>query len=291
MPSLLSHLAAAVIRLRGSKRDFRSAERTLARIQRQVEHPAPFAPPAKLGASRREWRGWPVFEAGPAESPSRALLLHGGVYCYEIDPFHWRLVDDLVRRTGVRFTIPIMTLAPLATADVTVPLVADLAEELIRDVGESRVSIIGDSSGGGMALAVAMMLRDRGHSPLHGLVLSAPWLDISGKDPRLAELDPLDPWLAVPGTHAAGELYRGDLAEDDPLVSPLFGSLEGLGPITLFCGTRDILLADAERFIPLARAAGIELDARIGQGMIHNFPLLPIPEGAAARMIIAEAIS
>ncbi len=291
MPSLLSHLATLVIRLRGAKRDFRSADRTLARIQRQVEHPQSFEPPAKLHASRRDWRGWPVFEVGPADSASRVLLLHGGVYSYEIDPFHWRLVDDLVQRTGIRFTVPIMTLAPLATADVTVPLVADLAEELIAEVGESKVSIIGDSSGGGMTLAVAMMLRDRGHAPLHHLVLSAPWLDISGTDPRLAELDPLDPWLAVPGAHAAGALYRGDLAEDDPLVSPLFGSLEGLAPITLFVGTHDIMLADAERFIPLAEAAGIELDVHIAEGMIHNYPLMPIPEGRAARMVIAEAIS
>jgi monoterpene epsilon-lactone hydrolase len=291
MSSLLSHLATLVIRLRGSKRDFRSVERTLARIQRQVEHPASFEPPARLGAVRREWRGWPVFEVGPPDSPSRALLLHGGVYAYEIDPFHWRLVDDLVRRTGIRFTVPIMTLAPLATADVTVPAVADLAEQLIAGVGESRVSVVGDSSGGGMALAVAMVLRDRGHAPLRRIVLSAPWLDISGTDPRLLELDPSDPWLAVPGTRAAGGLYRGDLAVDDPLVSPLFGSLEGLAPVTLFCGTRDILLADAERFIPLAMAAGMALDAHIEPGMIHNFPLLPTPEGRAARKLIAEAIS
>jgi acetyl esterase/lipase len=236
-----------------------------------------------LDARRSDWRGWPVFEVGPADA-SPVLFLHGGVYAYEIDPFHWRLIDDLVRRTGLRFVVPIMTLAPLATADVTVPAVADLAEEL----GAER--LFGDSSGGGMALAVATLLRDRGRPPLHATVLSAPWLDISGTAPRLAELDASDPWLAVPGTQAAGALYRGDLAVDDPLVSPLFGSLDGLGPVTLFCGTRDILLADAERLIPLANAAGLPLDAHIGKGMIHNFPLLPIPEGRAARILIAEAL-
>ncbi len=141
-----------------------------------------------------------------------------------------------------------------------------------------------------MALAAAMVLRDRGHPPLHRVVLSAPWLDISGTAPRLAELDPSDPWLAVPGTRAAGALYRGELTVDDPLVSPLFGSLDGLGPVTLFCGTRDILLADTERFIPLAEAAGLPLDAHIGEGMIHNYPLLPIPEGRAARILIADAL-
>lgn len=210
------------------------------------------------------------------------LFLHGGVYCYEIDPFHWRLIADLHRRTGLRFVVPIMTLAPLATADVTVPAVADLAEEL------GARALLGDSSGGGLALAAAMLLRDRGLRP--ALVLSAPWLDSSGTAARLAELDASDPWLAVPGTQAAGALYRGDLPPDDPRVSPLFGALDGLGPVTLFCGTRDILLADAERFIPLAEAAGLPLDAHIGEGMIHNYPLLPTPEGKRAREVIAGAL-
>lgn len=210
------------------------------------------------------------------------LFIHGGVYSYEIDPFHWRLIEDLHRRTGLRFVVPIMTLSPLATASVTVPAVADLAEEV------GAHAIFGDSSGGGLALAAAMLLRDRGLAPR--LILSAPWLDISGTNPRLAELDASDPWLAVPGTQAAGALYRAEVAADDPLVSPLFGSLDGLGPVTLFCGTRDILLADAERFIPLAEAAGLPLDAHIGEGMIHNYPLLPIPEGRAARIVIARAM-
>lgn len=301
MPSLLSRLAVLAITLRGSKREFSSAEATLAKVERVNERPKPFAPPKALakrvhitprtflGASGHDW---PVFDVTPKSGATgaRALFLHGGCYVYEIDPFHWRFVANLAEASGTTITVPIFPLAPRAEAATIVPLVADLAAELVREAGSGRTSIVGDSAGGGMALAVAQVLRDRGIPPLHATVLVSPWLDISGEDPRLAEIAPLDPWLAVPGTHAAGVLWRGALDPHDPLVSPMFGSLRDLGPVTMFSGSRDILNADAEKFAALAADAGLELHYAAAPGMIHNYAILPIPEAKAARVQIAEAL-
>lgn len=286
----MAWLAPLVITLRGSKRQFSSAERTLAAVARERAHPKSFEPPKGVIATRREVAGWPVFEVGDSAAPSRAIYLHGGVYSFEIDPLHWKLVAELASH-GVRVTVPIMPLAPLGTASVVVPAVANLTAALVDEVGAENVSILGDSSGGGMALAVAMLLRDRGVAPLGATVLISPWLDISGTDPRLAEIEPSDPWLAVAGTHAAGAQYRGELAESDTFVSPIHGSLSGLGAITMFSGTRDILNADATRLVTLAAKTGHPLDYHEGVGMIHNYPILPMPEGASARAIIAAVVA
>ena len=301
MPSLLSRLAVLAITLRGSKRDFSSAEATLARVAKVNERPKPFTPPRSVAKrvhiTAREFLGrpghdWPVFDVTPKSGASgaRALFLHGGCYVYEIDPFHWKFVADLAEASGATITVPIFPLAPRSDAATVVPLVADLAAELVRDAGARRTSILGDSAGGGMALSVAQILRDRGIPPLHATVLVSPWLDISSEDPRVAEIAPRDPWLAVPGTQAAGVLWRGELDAHDPLVSPMFGSLERLGPVTMFSGTRDILNADATRFVPIAAAAGLPLDYHEATGMIHNYAILPIPEGKAARATIAAAL-
>ena len=292
MPSFMSRLAPLIIRLRGSRREFSSASKTLARIDRLTAHPASFEPP-RLGVavSRREVGGWPVFEVGDLDASRRAVYLHGGVYCYEIDPVHWRFIAKLADEARVRVTVPIMPLAPRGTASMVVPAVADLIEGIIDEVGAGSVSVLGDSSGGGMALATAMVLRDRGVAPPSNVVLISPWLDISGTDPRLAEIAPRDPWLAVPGTHAAGALYRAELSESDPLVSPINGTLRGLGRITMFSGTRDILNADASRLVALAKKSGHPLDYFEGADMIHNYPILPMPEGTAARKLIARALT
>lgn len=296
MASLLSRLAPLILTLRGSKRQFSSAQRTLSAIDRLERSPRSFDPPRLRAVEVTESvvGGWPVFTISPSSPASRTgrrgIYLHGGVYCFEIDPLHWKFVARLVEETGATIVVPIMPLAPRGTASTVVPRVADLVSALVEEVGAQSVTIVGDSSGGGMALAVAMVLRDRGIPPLGSTVLISPWLDISGTDPRLAEIAPTDPWLAVAGTHAAGALYRAELSESDPLVSPINGSLDGLGPITLFSGTRDILNADAVRLVDLAAASGHPLGYYEGAEMIHNWVILPMPEAVPARKLIVEAM-
>jgi acetyl esterase/lipase len=297
MQSLASRLVALAIVLRGSKRRFRSADLTRRQIAKLQLNPARFAPPQRLfrgldvTVSTRS--GWPVYEITTRglDSRRRAIYLHGGAYVYEIVAQHWQLIADLARSTETRFIVPIYPLAPSATASAIVPAVADLAEQLIRDVGAENLSILGDSAGGGMALAVALQLRDRGAPALRATVLISPWLDISGTDPAIAVIAPRDPWLAVPGSHAAGEIYRGELPEDDPIVSPIHGDFAGLGPVTMFSGTRDILNADARRLLRLAGPAGLTVEYHEQPEMIHVYPLLPIPEAKTARAMIRAAIT
>lgn len=296
MASLVSRLAPLILTIRGSKRGFSTAQRTLDKVAKLQRKPVSFVPPSRLSTkvdiTRRDVDGWPVFYVSPRGStPStRAIYLHGGCYVFEIDPVHWAFIANIAVEADVTVIVPIMPLAPKGTASVVVPAVADLAVTVVDDVGAANLSIIGDSAGGGMALAVAMVLRDRALAPLRRLVLIAPWLDISGTDPMLEVIAPSDPWLAVPGTHAAGALYRAELDERDWRVSPIHGDLRGLGPVTMFSGTRDIVHADAIRFLPVAAAAGLEVDYHEGHGMLHVYPILPMPEGTEARKAVVAAI-
>ena len=309
-PSLAARLMPLVMAVRGSKRQFSTADATLRRMRQLQLRPARFGPPRFLTGVEIEVTsvsGWPVYTVTPRGGavPRRGVYLHGGAYVFEITMQHWQLVAHLAVRTGTRFTVPIYPLAPAATASTIVPVVANLAAALIAEVGADRVTIMGDSAGGGMALAVAMQLRDRGRgrsadaaqpdaaqlaAAQPRTILISPWLDISGTDPQLAVIAPRDPWLAVPGSYAAGAVYRGELGEDDPMVSPINGDLEGLGRITMFSGTRDILNADAARLVARARTENIALDYHEAPEMIHVWPLLPIPEARTARATIASAM-
>lgn len=206
--------------------------------------------------------GGPVYEVTPrgCNARRRAIYLHGGAYINEIAPQHWQLIAHVAAESATRITVPIYPPAPLATTAEVVATVTDLAVELLDDGGDTPPSLIGDSADGGMALAVAVHLRDRGLPAPARTVLISPWLDIGLTDPRIALLEDRDPWLAVAGARCAGALYRGDLPADHPHVSPLLANLTGLNPITPFSGTRDIVNADARQLAVRAAAAGVELD-------------------------------
>lgn len=286
--SLLSRLVPPVISLTGGQAVFASPARMMAGARRRVVRPASAAPPTLLRGVRVSARlddGWRVYEVAPAGRASgrRALYAHGGGWTREISPFHWWLVAELARRTGTTFTVPIYPLVPSATAAEVVERMADLTAGLVAEAGAERVTLMGDSAGGQIALSTAMVLRDRGVPAPRDVVLISPALDLAFTDPLIARIQPTDPWLAVPGMRAAVESWRGDLPLDDPRVSPLHGSLAGVGRVTVFTGTRDILYADARAFARRAAEVAHPVRMHVEPGLLHVYPLMPIPEGARAR--------
>ena len=188
--------------------------------------------------------------------------------------------------------VPIYPVAPLGVAEHVVPAATDLAADIIAEAGADHTALLGQSAGGGMALAVALQLRDRGLAAPYRTVLISPWLDVTLTDPDIPAIVPKDPILAPPGVVEAGNMYRGELPAEDPRVSPINGDFSGLGPITLISGTHDILHPDSKRFVPLAREAGVSIDYHEAPGMFHDYPLLPIPEAKQAlQTIIAPALT
>lgn len=294
--SIAARLMPTAIRIRGAKKVMSSAAATIAEAHRYELRPQQFAPPKRLDRtvdiSVRHRDGWPVYTVRARINPAerRALYSHGGGWTHEISPWHWKLIAELATATGTEFTVPIYPLAPRGTADAVIPVIADLAGELVDAVGAANVTLIGDSAGGTITVAAAMMLRDRGLQPAPDLVLISPVVDLAFENPRIAEIAPDDPWLAVPGLRAAADMWCGPLDISDPRVSPVHGRLSGIGRITLFSGTHDITNADAHTLVGKALSESHPLDFHEQAEMLHVYPLLPIPEGARARRLIAGVL-
>ncbi|TQF66329.1 alpha/beta hydrolase [Rhodococcus spelaei] len=295
MESLASRAIRLRFTLRGGGRSAAATRRAIAALARQ---PTSFRPPR--GLSRRvdlrmetSAAGWPVYTVTPRGARAdldRVVYVHGGAYFREITRQHWTFVAGLARRAGVEVVVPIYPLAPCTTADVIVPAAVDLAEVLGADAGPDRLTMMGDSAGGGLVLAVAAQLRARtGIAPAHTILIS-PWLDVAVDDPEIASLAPHDPCLSPDGLRAAGDAYRGPLSARDPLVSPLRADLDDLGRITVFTGTRDIVHADARRLRERMTGAAAGFEYHEAPGMLHVYPLLRTPEGRAARRQLAAAV-
>lgn len=268
----------------------------MTRVNKMAGRPATYEPPKslakKVSVTRETGSGWPVYRVAPLNStPTRAVVyFHGGAYIAEITSTHWRIIAEFAASTDTTFVVPIYPLAPSSTAEATVATATAITRSVAREYGHDHVVLMGDSAGGGMALAVAQQLRDAGNPPSNHIVLISPWLDVGMTNPEIERIEPVDPWLAVPGTRLAGELYRGDLDADDPRVSPLHGKMDGLAPMTMFSGTRDIANADAKSLVAIAESGVIQLDYHEAPEMIHVYPILPIPEGKRARAVIASIL-
>ena len=292
MPSLRHEfLAWAVPRIRRS-RDLDDVASERARIERwhaglDRSFPSLLVPRfgRRFELGTEDAGGYPAYVLTPrGRTPRRTIVhVHGGGFVAPMDPFHVRYAARLAERLDARVVLPTYPLAPEHTWRDSFDPLTDLVERWAKEPAGAVLS--GDSAGGGLALALALALRDRGGAQPTQMLLLAPWVDLTTSTPETEEVTVADPWLFLGKLRAYAEWWAGsadDLAR--PEVSPALGDLRGLPPALMFCGTRDTL-------VPGCRLLARRWDLTYVEepGLLHVYPILPfIPEARDAWRRTAE---
>jgi epsilon-lactone hydrolase len=155
--------------------------------------------------------------------------------------------------------------------------------EVVKTTDPKKIGIFGTSTGGGMTLAMVLRAKQEG-LPLPGAIAPAtPWSDMTKTgDTYFANemvdniLVSNDGWLAD-----AANLYANGHDLKDPMLSPVYGDLEGFPPTILTSGTRDLFLSNTVRVHRKLRAAGVVADLIVFEGQSHaQYLFVPdAPEG------------
>lgn len=231
-----------------------------------------------------------TLNAVDTENRQHILYLHGGAYVEGFVKPHWDFLYMLIKNLNCTITAPDYPLAPVHTYEQTFAMISDVYKQIIKNVEPKNFILMGDSSGGGLALALAQLMRNENIAQPQQIILLSPWLDIGLTNPAIKDIDPSDFFLGVEGLKLAGKAYAGDTSTDYYLLSPIYGPLERLGKITVFIGSREILVADARKLKAIADEKGIELNYREYAGMFHAWMLLNLPESKKARKEILQLI-
>lgn len=225
-----------------------------------------------------------VFSLKPknCQSSTYILYLHGGGYLFGFNTIHWKFIDTLVQALNCTFIAPDYPVAPRFTVIDSFEMVLPIYKDLANRVGGEKIILMGDSAGGGFALALAQKIKEDGIEQPCQIILLSPWLDITLQNPEIIALDSEDPILGIHGLRLAGEAYAGGLDLSNYLLSPINGNFEGLGKISIFMGTKDILLADARKLIKIAEGKGIHINYYEYEEMVHVWLIFDMPESKKA---------
>ena len=273
-------------------------KRTVNRLRQRVESgDRTYTEPSrrlhrKHNISKRELNGHLVWTIAPKQNASRkhVIYLHGGAYVNSFASQHWDLMSKLIDALNCTVTAPNYPHAPEYYVHDVFALMLPLYKELAARAGSTNVTIMGDSSGGGISLALAQRLREDGLEQPGRIILLSPWLDTTMSNPEIPEFDKIDPFLGVEGLKYGGEVYARDVDPKSYLVSPVYGSVKDLAPISVFIGTRDVFCPDCRKLRDKAAAEGVRLDYREYDGMVHDWMLGPLPEAKQAITEIVETI-
>jgi epsilon-lactone hydrolase len=230
----------------------------------------------------------------PSNAPKDKAILYtlGGGYVSGSCKDHRAIVANLTKGAGVRTLLFDHRLAPEdpfpgALEDAIAAYRWLLAQGFLP----ADIMIVGESAGGGLCLATLLALRDQGVSLPAAAVAMSPWTDLAltGESYRTK----LDTSIDPPGmSTVCSKYYVGDHDPCLPGISPLYGDLHGLPPLFISIGTSETMLDDSLRFAEKAKVAGVDVTLKVGEEMIHCYPLMAplFPEATEAMNEICSFI-
>ncbi len=222
----------------------------------------------------------------PGASVGRVILyLHGGGYVMGSINSHRDLATRLSRAAAARVLLIDYRLAPEHPHPAAVEdAVAAYRWLLSTGAAASRITVAGDSAGGGLTVATLVALRDGGTPlPAAGVCLS-PWVDLEGIGDSMTTQAAADPMVQRDPLRKMAALYLAGQDPRTPLAAPLYANLSGLPPLLIQVGTAETLLDDSTRLAERARKAGVNVTLEPWEDMIHVFQAFApiLPEGREA---------
>jgi acetyl esterase/lipase len=214
--------------------------------------------------------GLPVIRSSFGQATRGAVLyLHGGGYIIGSAATHKGLTGHLAKASGCTVITPDYRLAP----EHPFPAALDDAEATwlaLIDEGfaPGQIAIAGDSAGGGLAIALAMRLRDSNQPLPASVTVFSPWVDLTQEALYSPECEPV---LQARWTAKAANLYAGKESLRNPLISPIFGNFDDFPPLLIQVGSQEILLNDAERLAEAARQCEVETCLEVFNSLWHVF--------------------
>lgn len=185
----------------------------------------------------------------------------------------WRRNIALSADDVLTALVPDYTRAPHAHYPVALEEMAAVYTRLLDDGLDPKTTVIaGDSAGGGLTLALAMALRDRGIQAPAALGLICPWadlaVDIEATRPALR-----DPLILPSMCTEWAPRYVGSSDPRLPGISPVYGDMSGLPPIVMQTAGDDPICVDADKIETACAASKTSIEHRRFAGMWHDFHL------------------
>ena len=257
-----------------------NCEKMLAGALSKGEKPTP--PPKNIKTRHEDNQFGRVFYANEdSDSQTTVFYVHGGAYFMDITNAHWKFLATLIREANVQLIAPAYRLVPFATYREAFELIVPLYREYCEKYPDKKIVLMGDSAGGGLAVALSECFKTEGIRLPDELVLLSPWVDASMENEQIKDYESVDPFLKVAPLRLCADQWKGDLDIHDWRVSPIYGDLKGIHNVTVFVGTDGIFYPDITKFFGLLDDDPSN-ELIIGEEMNHVYPLFPIPEAKPA---------
>lgn len=232
------------------------------------------------------WGSIPVYFVAPKDKKIKNMIfyIHGAGWVFGSFHTHEKLVRELSARTNSLVVFPEYSRSPEAKYPTAIEQCYFILSHIKEIIGGcfpvengATLTVAGDSVGGNMAIAMALMSAMR-HGPcISKLLLYYPVTNACFDTPSYRQFA-VDYYLYREGMKWFWRQYTTSMEDRNQITaSPLRGSIDCLKclPQTMIInGQADVLRSEGEAFGEKLRCAGVEVTALRVQGTIHDFVML-----------------
>ena len=229
-----------------------------------------------LSIEKDEIEGVPVYrvtpnKVDPAHTNHLFLHVHGGAYVLGGGDAAASEAALVAARAGIPAVSVDYRMPPKHPFPAAVDDVIKVYRHLLESRSAKSIAIGGTSTGGGLSLASVHRFRALGLETPGAIYAGTPWADLTKTGDSLFTNEGLDRILVTYDglLGAAARLYADGHDLKDPLISPVYGDFAGFPPTFLITGTRDMFLSDTARTHRKLRAAGVDADLHVYEGVAH----------------------
>jgi acetyl esterase len=228
------------------------------------------------------------------------LYMHGGGWVLGNAGTHDRLVRELANGANAAVVFVEYDGSPEARYPVAIEQGYATAQWIVREgaahqLDPERIAVAGDSVGGGMTAALAMLAQERGDVRFVHQSMYYPVTD-AGQDTGSYEQFGEGYFLTAKSMAWFWDCYCPDLERrSEPFASPLRADdamLAGLPPALVIVDEADVLRDEGEAYAARLRDAGVAVTTTRYDGITHDFMMLnPLSATHATRGAVAQAIA
>lgn len=287
----MSTLAEIYLKLTKDKSSKKKAYKRLIKLKNKKEKPY-FIPKNirfKVSVFRSIFENTPIYTLNNGDKDKVILYFHGGGYQRQPLYFHWRFLNKLAQNTNAKIIVPIYPKTPKYDYTHSHKILTNLYKSILSE--GKKVILAGDSSGGGLCLALCQSFEKSGILQPEKVITLAPWVDVTMSNPEITKIERVDPKLNSNVARVLGEFWANGQDLKDYKISPLYGDFKGLNNVYIFIGTRDILYPDNLLLYNKLQKEGVNAYLTVGTNLNHVYPVYPTVEGKKAIEQISKIIS
>ncbi len=226
----------------------------------------------------------------PEEAPEDPVIvfIHGGGTIFGWGSPNRRILGYLAKFAGLRAFGVDYRLAPEHHYPAAHDDCFAVYETLIQQ--GKRIVMVGESSGGVLALSTLLRARNSGLTQPLACVLISPMVDYGDKDG--CDWENHDPFVHPKFIADMLRYYTDGSDTMQPDLAPIYADLGGLAPLYVLAGERELLRQEAERLVIAAQAQGVDVELRLWPEAWHGWHVLvpQLPEATEALRILGETI-